>query len=79
LYFRRTKKQVAADLPDKTEIIIYCEMGIEQRKVYDAYEKEFRNYLLHQPEVDLLRESMQCTEGLYQTTANMQLPCPVKR
>jgi SNF2 family DNA or RNA helicase len=61
---RRTKKQVAAELPDKTEMIIYCEMGIEQRKVYDAYEKEFRNYLLHQPEEDLPRESMHVLQGL---------------
>ena len=61
---RRTKKQVATELPDKTEMIIYCEMGIEQRKVYDAYEKEFRNYLLHQPEEDLPRESMHVLQGL---------------
>ena len=61
---RRTKKQVATELPEKTEMIIYCEMGIEQRKVYDAYEKEFRNYLLHQPEEDLPRESMHVLQGL---------------
>jgi len=45
-------------------MIIYCEMGVEQRKVYDAYEKEFRNYLLHQPEEDLPRESMHVLQGL---------------
>ncbi|CAN5326322.1 hypothetical protein BH11BAC5_BH11BAC5_12460 [soil metagenome] len=61
---RRTKQQVATELPDKTEMVIYCEMGIEQRKVYDAYEKEFRNYLLHQPEEDLPRESMHVLQGL---------------
>ena len=61
---RRTKKQVATELPEKTEMIIYCEMGIEQRKVYDAYEKEFRNYLLHKPEEDLPRESMHVLQGL---------------
>ena len=61
---RRTKKQVATELPEKTEMIIYCEMGIEQRKVYDAYEKEFRNYLLHRPEEDLPRESMHVLQGL---------------
>ena len=61
---RRTKKQVATELPEKTEMIIYCEMGIEQRKIYDAYEKEFRNYLLHQPEEDLPRESMHVLQGL---------------
>ncbi|MEO6732344.1 MAG: SNF2-related protein [Ferruginibacter sp.] len=61
---RRTKKQVATELPEKTEMIIYCEMGVEQRKVYDAYEKEFRNYLLHKPEEDLRRDSMNILQGL---------------
>jgi len=61
---RRTKQQVATELPEKTEMVIYCEMGAEQRKVYDAYEKEFRNYLLHQPEEDLPRESMHVLQGL---------------
>ena len=61
---RRTKKQVATELPEKTEMIIYCEMGVEQRKVYDAYEKEFRNYLLHRPEEDLPRDGMNVLQGL---------------
>ena len=61
---RRTKQQVATELPEKTEMVIYCEMGAEQRKVYDAYEKEFRNYLLHQPEEDLPRESLHVLQGL---------------
>lgn len=43
---RRTKAQVAKELPDKTEMIIYCEMGEEQRKIYDAYKQEFREFLL---------------------------------
>jgi hypothetical protein len=34
---RRTKEQVAKDLPEKTETILFCEMEDEQRKVYDAY------------------------------------------
>ena len=61
---RRTKKQVATELPEKTEMVMYCEMGIEQRKVYNAYEKEFRNYLLHQPEEDLPCDSMNILQGL---------------
>ena len=61
---RRTKKQVATELPDKTEMVIYCEMGTEQRSVYDAYEKEFRNYLLHKPEEDLPRDTMNVLQGL---------------
>src|SRR5690606_3067778 len=39
---RRTKKQVAKELPEKTGIVNYCNMNIEQRKVYDSYERELR-------------------------------------
>ena len=43
---RRTKEQVAKDLPEKTEMVLFCEMGSEQRKIYDAYRNEFRNKIL---------------------------------
>ncbi len=43
---RRTKEQVAKDLPDKTETILYCEMEDEQRSIYDAYRNDFRNQIL---------------------------------
>ena len=43
---RRTKAQVAKELPDKTEMVIYCEMGEEQRSVYDSYKQEFRGFLM---------------------------------
>ena len=39
---RRTKEQVAKDLPDKTETVLFCEMEDEQRKIYDAYRNDFR-------------------------------------
>src|SRR6476646_524590 len=39
---RRTKEQVAKDLPDKTETVLFCEMEHDQRKIYDAYRNEFR-------------------------------------
>jgi non-specific serine/threonine protein kinase len=43
---RRTKEQVAKDLPDKTETILYCEMEDEQRKVYDAYRNDYRDKIM---------------------------------
>lgn len=43
---RRTKEQVAKDLPDKTETILFCEMEEEQRKIYDAYRNEFRSKIM---------------------------------
>jgi len=43
---RRTKEQVAKDLPDKTETILFCEMDTEQRSIYDAYRNDYRNKIL---------------------------------
>lgn len=43
---RRTKEQVAKDLPEKTETILFCEMGAEQRKIYDAYRNDYRDKIL---------------------------------
>ena len=43
---RRTKEQVAKDLPEKTETILFCEMETEQRKIYDAYRNSYRDKIL---------------------------------
>ena len=43
---RRTKEQVAKDLPEKQEMILFCEMGDEQRKIYDAYRNGYRDKIL---------------------------------
>ncbi|HLS71753.1 MAG TPA: DEAD/DEAH box helicase, partial [Chitinophagaceae bacterium] len=43
---RRTKEQVAPDLPEKTEMIYFCEMGAKQRKIYEAYKNSFRSQIL---------------------------------
>ncbi|MBX2931727.1 MAG: DEAD/DEAH box helicase family protein [Chitinophagaceae bacterium] len=43
---RRTKEQVAKDLPEKQEMILYCEMNDEQRKIYDTYRNDFRDKIL---------------------------------
>jgi SNF2 family DNA or RNA helicase len=61
---RRTKRQVAKELPDKTEMVIYCEMGDEQRKVYDSYRNEYRRYLMSQEQEDLGRQSIHILKGL---------------
>lgn len=39
---RRTKEQVAPDLPEKTESILWCEMGDNQRLVYENLKEEIR-------------------------------------
>jgi superfamily II DNA or RNA helicase len=43
---RRTKEQVAKDLPEKTETILFCEMEAEQRRIYDAFRNDFRDKVL---------------------------------
>ncbi|TAG11839.1 MAG: DEAD/DEAH box helicase, partial [Sphingobacteriia bacterium] len=43
---RRTKEQVAKDLPEKQEMILFCEMGDEQRKIYEAYRNDYRDKIL---------------------------------
>lgn len=43
---RRTKEQVAKDLPAKSEMVLFCEMGEEQRNIYDAFRNDFRDKIL---------------------------------
>lgn len=43
---RRTKEQVAKDLPEKTETILFCEMDKEQRIIYDAYRNSYRDKIM---------------------------------
>src|SRR6478735_9040515 len=43
---RRTKEQVAKDLPDKTETILFCEMEDEQRKIYEIYRNSYRDKIM---------------------------------
>ncbi len=43
---RRTKAQVARELPERTEQTIYCELGQEQRALYDELRDHYRGALL---------------------------------
>ncbi|MDH6254130.1 SNF2 family DNA or RNA helicase [Chryseobacterium sp. H1D6B] len=61
---RRTKKQVAKELPEKTEMVIYCEMNAEQRKVYDTYERELRDFISASTDDETLKNSMHVLTGL---------------
>lgn len=61
---RRTKKQVATELPEKTEMIIYCELGEKQRTIYDTYEAELRHYVDQFDEDELEKNSMNVLAGL---------------
>jgi hypothetical protein len=62
---RRTKKQVASDLPDRVEQTIHCELSEQQRKLYDELRDHYRQNVLSQ--VDLLgvgKNQMQILEAL---------------
>ncbi|MGN6397477.1 MAG: DEAD/DEAH box helicase [Mucilaginibacter sp.] len=61
---RRTKQEVAADLPEKTEMVLYCEMKPEQRAIYDAYEKQFRDYISATTGEQLDKKSMDVLKGI---------------
>ncbi len=43
---RRTKEQVAKDLPQKLEQTLYCELGAEQRKAYNDLRDYYRTSLM---------------------------------
>jgi non-specific serine/threonine protein kinase len=62
---RRTKEQVAKDLPEKQEMVLYCEMENEQRKIYDAYRNDYRNQILGSIETQgIQRSQLTILQGL---------------
>lgn len=62
---RRTKDQVATDLPPKTERVIYCEMDAAQRKLYNQKRDFYRAKILKLIEEEGFDKSrMYVLEGL---------------
>ncbi len=62
---RRTKELVAKELPEKTESILYCEMGVKQRGVYEALKNEYRYKILEKIEEDgMAKAGIYILEGL---------------
>jgi superfamily II DNA or RNA helicase len=62
---RRTKEQVARELPPKTEQTIYCEMEPPQRRLYNELRQHYRNALLKRVETDgLAKAKIQVLEAL---------------
>ncbi len=54
---KRTKEEVATDLPDKTETILFCEMGKKQRKVYDFFREKYRTEIAEKLATEGLNKS----------------------
>jgi SNF2 family DNA or RNA helicase len=62
---RRTKEQVAKDLPDKTVSVLWCTMEAGQRKLYNHYRDGYRNRLLKKiDEEGIAKSGMDVLEGL---------------
>ena len=62
---RRTKAQVAPELPPRTELTMRCELQGTQRELYDELRAHYRAALLHRIQRDgLQRSKMQILEAL---------------
>ncbi|MDA1044891.1 MAG: DEAD/DEAH box helicase, partial [Verrucomicrobia bacterium] len=62
---RRTKSQVAKDLPEKMEETIFCELLTEQRKIYTDLRDHYRTALLGDPnETRIPKNKFQVLEAL---------------
>ena len=62
---RRTKGQVATDLPEKLEQTIFCELEAPQRKLYDELREHYRQTLMGSiAAVGLNKSKIQILEAL---------------
>lgn len=62
---RRTKKQVASELPEKVEKLHFCEMTDEQAEIYERVKSQYRNEILgHVQEVGIARSRLKIFNGL---------------
>ncbi|HYK76594.1 MAG TPA: SNF2-related protein [Daejeonella sp.] len=62
---RRTKSQVATELPPKTENLFYCQMSEDQNEYYEKVKSEYRNELLMSLENGTFNKSqVQVLQGL---------------
>lgn len=76
---RRTKEQVATDLPDKTETVLWCTMNKEQRAVYEEYKNYYRHQLMTKIEEDGMgNSSIYILEGLLRLRQICDSPVLIK-
>lgn len=61
---RRTKHQVAKDLPDKFESVIYCDMSEEQKFLYEEEKSKIRNSIMETIEKTDDKPTILAIEGL---------------
>lgn len=61
---RRTKGQVAKDLPDKIESVIYCDMSEDQKSLYEEEKSKIRNSIMERIEKKEDKPTILAIEGL---------------
>jgi len=61
---RRTKNQVAKELPEKTEQVIYCEMTEAQWSYYESEKSKIRNALIENLEEHDKQDNLKILDGL---------------
>jgi len=62
---RRTKDQVAKDLPAKMEQLVYCQMSDEQKEAYEKVKSHYRNEILNAiKELGLNKSQFTLLQGL---------------
>jgi superfamily II DNA or RNA helicase len=77
---RRTKDQVAQDLPPKTESILWCEMASDQRKIYDEVKEYYRLSISQTLEQEGLEKSQfKILEGLLRLRQICDSPALMKK
>jgi SNF2 family DNA or RNA helicase len=61
---RRTKNQVAPELPEKTEQVVYCEMTESQWSYYESEKSKIRNALIENLEEQEEQDNLKILDGL---------------
>lgn len=61
---RRTKHQVAPELPEKTEQVIHCQMTEPQWSIYEREKSMIRNAIIEHLEDEGQRDSLKILDGL---------------
>ncbi|MEM6269280.1 MAG: SNF2-related protein [Bacteroidota bacterium] len=61
---RRTKEQVAEELPPKIEQIRFCRMTTKQKSIYDDIKSAYRNYLLDMSNTEFRSQKLSILAGL---------------
>jgi non-specific serine/threonine protein kinase len=62
---RRRKQEVATDLPEREEILIYTDMGHRQRRVYERYRETYRRRVEQlMKDGDVMKAMLEIVQGL---------------